>query len=124
LPNKLLAAPEVTELTLHSRFKGDELVAIKPEGTEETFTVQKALLTNASDYFVAALDGRFEEADKLILTLPGTDVEAVRLFIYWLTLRKLPDFATKATSLLIGSEERRSLEGDKQSALINLWVSR
>jgi hypothetical protein len=77
--------------------------------------VQKGLLCNASDYFVKALEGQFEEGLEQTLTLPGCDEDTFKLFLYWLCNHNLPEpFACTRTD----SEEHKA---NTQDALVRLW---
>jgi hypothetical protein len=113
---------KVITLTLCRRFESDELITIKPENTDVTFAVQRAILVSASQYFAAALERDFAEAGTRILTLPGTDLETVRLFIYWITLRKLPNISGQSDALEQKSEAQYTFVTEQQMNLINLWV--
>ncbi|KAK4621991.1 hypothetical protein CLAFUW4_06799 [Fulvia fulva] len=74
----------------------DELVTIALDNCSRTFTISKALLCGASDYFVKALNGRFKEAADHILRLPGCDEATLRCFVYYLTHDKeLPDLEAR-----------------------------
>lgn len=70
------------------------------------FGLHKGLLCNSSQYFRAAFEGSFKEAEEQVLLLPEDDVEVFQLFQFWLYYRKLLDtgesVADLSRSLLIG----------------------
>ena len=55
------------------------------------FGLHKGLLCNSSQYFRAAFEGSFKEAEEQVLLLPEDDVEVFQLFQFWLYYRKLLD---------------------------------
>lgn len=103
----------------------DELIAITLEDCPRHFSVSKALLYNASDYFRKALDSGFMESSKRILRLPGCDEQTFNLFLYYTTKNALPDFKTlcadvcKSNPGWDGAHARRS---ELQCALVRLWT--
>ena len=50
----------------------------------DSYTIQKALLTNASKWFVSALNERFTEGKELTLRFPDTEPEVIQYFFYFL----------------------------------------
>lgn len=61
-----------------------------------SFNVQKALLCEASNYFVEALNGRFVESVSKTLRLPGCDTQTFKLFLFWICKQTLPGHADSA----------------------------
>jgi len=85
-----------------STFRDDVLVTVQLEGARQTFSVQKALLCSASDYFVKALDGKFKEAVDNTLHLPGCDEATFQLFLAWLCGREFPTYIELRNTTLKG----------------------
>ena len=103
-------------------FEHGDVVTIALESTTQTFSVQKALLCNASRYFTTALSGAFKESDAQTLKLPGCDEHTFRLFLYWLCNHKFPDPYKDAVTLTHGSEEKKAYITTQQLLLVKLWV--
>ena len=54
-------------------------------GADETeFSVQRALLTNASKWFKSAPEGHFAEKTTRILRFPGVEPQVIECFLYYL----------------------------------------
>ena len=49
-------------------------------------------MCDASEYFVKVLNGKFREASDKKLHFPDYKLEVVKLFLYWLCQKALPDF--------------------------------
>lgn len=111
-------------LTLVSPFLSDKLITIALEGIDERFTVSKALLCNASDYFRKALDGGFRESSENLLRLPGCDIDTLRLFIGFLTCNALPSFGDALTREWLADDSFLQSERviEYQDQLIRLWA--
>ena len=84
-----------SRLTLCSSYKDTTLVKLQAEGSEEVFHVQKCVLLRASKYFVAALDGNFQEAETQHLRLPGCDDPKLKRLLHWLSCNGIPNFDTE-----------------------------
>lgn len=69
------------------------------------YTVQRAVLCNASEYFRAALLGRFAEARDKKLRLPGCESALFEILLYWICNRELPDLAPETDLLPWGVEK-------------------
>lgn len=52
--------------------------------------VYESLLTHYSDFFRAALKGRFEGAEEKTVKLDKVEPATFRLFVYWLYNRQFP----------------------------------
>lgn len=99
----------------------DEVITIALENVDERFTVSKALLCDASDYFKKALDGGFREASDKVLRLPDCDADTLRLFTGYLTRRTLPSFNEIYAGK--GSHEEKTEEVvARQCMLVRLWA--
>lgn len=83
--------------------------------------LSKAMLCTTSKYFAKALDGDFAESEKRELTLPGADIESVRLFIFWLCKHDLPDTAKEMDTHALGSKIWTDFVAQEQESLIRLW---
>ncbi|KAK4501712.1 hypothetical protein PRZ48_007521 [Zasmidium cellare] len=103
----------------------DEMATIQLDDTSEVYTVQRALLLQASDYFQKALDGHISEDGRRILRLPGCDTPTLQLFLLWLYKRALPDFGEYQATLLerLGVESEIVMKSsiDLQTKLVKLW---
>lgn len=55
------------------------------------------------------------------MTLPGSDLESVQLFIYWLCKHDLPDMTKEEDSHTNGTPERRDCITKNQEILVRLW---
>ncbi|KAK5137777.1 hypothetical protein LTR08_007349 [Meristemomyces frigidus] len=97
-----------------STFQGDYLISVKLEGSDKTFMMQKALLCDASEYFVAALNGSFREGVERTISLPGCSAETFELFLFWLLRNKLPHSAPDKPT-------EGTLARDRQLLLSRLW---
>ena len=85
-----------------------------------TYSVRKALLCNASKYFVKALDGPFTERLDRTLKLPGCDHDTFKLFLYWLCNRELPPVANAPDDDLSVETIYASFT-QRTKVLIRLW---
>jgi hypothetical protein len=93
----------------------DILVQLE-DGSANKYTVSKALLCNASDYFSKALNGAFVEASLQSLKLPGCDTVTFESFLYWLCHRYFPvGFELAAPGHDVAHKQSR------QCVLIKLW---
>ena len=111
-----------TSLTIGcSQFQSDQLITIILTNSTETFSVQKALLCNVSEYFAKALKGRFNEAKTRALTLPDCDIDTVQMFLYWLCNLEVPNSREMVYEHARGSETRREVVSQQQLQLIRLW---
>ncbi|KAK5166590.1 uncharacterized protein LTR77_008133 [Saxophila tyrrhenica] len=91
------------------------------------YFVQKAILYNASQYFVKALEGSFIESTEQVLKLPGCDSATFDVFFFWLCKGNLP-----TTLQVIGGlgyqdrdvstmRARRSEDCEKQKLIVRTW---
>lgn len=91
-----------------------------------TFTVQKALLSGASEYFHKALDGRFLESHNRTLHLPGCSTASFELILYWLVNLRLPDFSDELEEqcdVIHSYEESVGPEARATAVdMVNLWI--
>ena len=108
-------------LTEYRRFTDGQIIAVKLEDVEETFLVQKAVLTSASSYFIAALEGEFKESTESTLKLPGCTKETFELFLFWICHRELPglwEWLDKGDS---AAKTYQQTAGRAQTAFVRLW---
>lgn len=110
---------------LANTFVKDDMITIELEDGGN-FTVQKALLSNASDYFDRAVNGRFMESSTKTLKLKEWSTESFQLFLHWVCRHSLPDFFSDIDELPDDSPEQIA-SGDAvrdaaQIQLIQLWV--
>lgn len=68
---------------------------------EKQFDVHKELLCSVSDFFAAALDGGFKEAEAGAVKLPEQDPDTFQYFIHWLYAGKLTDYFRPGSGLSI-----------------------
>lgn len=61
-----------------------ELIQLLASNAAQPIFVSKSLLCDASDYFAAAMNGRFMEASRSTLRFPGHTADVVELFATWL----------------------------------------
>lgn len=94
----------------------DELVSLYVDGVMEPYKVQRSLLTQASPWFVKALDERFQEGQNLKLEFPDTKQETLEFFLRWLFKPTEPWPPYKL------SEMSRQLLHDQQLAAVRLWI--
>lgn len=75
-----------------SAYGHDELITISLEGESglDNFAVSKALLCNASSYFIKAPEGKFAEAQTRSLKLPGCSSKNFRAFLHYILHKSLP----------------------------------
>lgn len=59
-------------------------------GEAKTYKIQRMILTNASEWFVKALNERFTEGKELTLRFPETDPRVVEYFLYFLVHGNAP----------------------------------
>lgn len=109
-------------IILYRQLKDDVLVSIILENSHETFTIQKTLLSDASEYFNKALNGGFKEAQKHVMRLPGCDIETLHLFMYWLYKHDLPDVVTIVDELPSRTTETKARVTELQLKLVRLWT--
>ncbi|KAL6716049.1 hypothetical protein ACLMJK_007011 [Lecanora helva] len=62
----------------------DETVTVKVGEERRVFLVHKNLLSNAANYFKAAFNGNFAEAQSQVLEMPEDGPEQFRWFVRWL----------------------------------------
>lgn len=107
------------------RLQSDQLVKLRLDDVDATYNVPKAILCDASPYFVSALEGRYQEASTQTLPIPGTDHDTLMLFLYWACGKKIPQELTQEPS----DPELRLREGGdlirygsaNQQRMIRLW---
>lgn len=99
-----------------STFKSDTLIDIVLEDGGH-FTVQRALLCGASEYFRSALLGEFTEAKDKKLRLPGCSSVIFELLLYWICKNALP----KSTHPGCCKGDEAVSCGDRQATLVRLW---
>ena len=61
-----------------------DVVTIKIGPGEQKFSVHKSLLTEASAFFKASLDGNFREAAQNEVNMPEENVHVFEVFLHWL----------------------------------------
>jgi hypothetical protein len=83
--------------------------------------LSKALLCSTSEYFAKALENGFSETEKHVLTLPESNLDTVRLSIYWLSKHTLPNFKKEVDSFPFRSQEMQNSATEKQESLVRLW---
>jgi hypothetical protein len=112
-------------LTRLRPFSTDELVIIKLDGSTRSHRVSKAILCQASPYFVKALNGSFREGKERTLRLPGCDPDTFELSIAYLATAALPDYPGVADILSDLEGEAAEQMGENietiQKKLIRLW---
>ncbi|KAF7187084.1 hypothetical protein HII31_11693 [Pseudocercospora fuligena] len=86
------------------------------------FSVQKAILRNASAYFEKALESHFKEGKDKRLRLPGCTTATFQIFLYWLCKAKLPDFDSYFRSVLASTKSNEAECDDVQVQLVRLWA--
>jgi hypothetical protein len=93
------------------------------ESSSESYTVSKALLCQASPFFLKALTGNFNEAKERTLRLPGCEPDVFELFLHYLYERSLPDFEDLARVLRAGKvrNSKNATISTTQRKLIGLW---
>lgn len=112
-------------LTTRSTFKSDTIIEIALEDGGN-FTVQRALLCNASEYFRAALQGQFAESQTKKLRLPGCDTRSFELLLYWICNKQLPGSLSRRHSLKWDDEnydESERATEHLQGSLARLWYT-
>ncbi|KJX98410.1 hypothetical protein TI39_contig412g00013 [Zymoseptoria brevis] len=110
---------------LASTFIADDLVSVELQDGG-TFTVQKALLSGASEYFRKALDGRFLESHNRTLHLPGCSTASFELILYWLVKLRLPEFSDELEDQCVNMDSYEESVGPEARAtaveMVNLWL--
>ena len=115
-----------------SALVSDELIVIAVTNTSKEYQVQKAILCDASDYFTKALNGQSAEALSRRITLPNADADTVKLLVYWLVRKDLPDleyeklvheWSIKLARLWVlgGQLKIARLQDKVLSHLVSLW---
>lgn len=111
---------------LANAFVKDDMITIELEDGG-SFTVQKALLSIASDYFDRAVNGRFMESSTKTLKLKEWTTESFQLFLHWICRRSLPDFFSELDKLPSDTPEQDTSGDAVRDAatiqLIQLWVN-
>ncbi|KAK4501713.1 hypothetical protein PRZ48_007522 [Zasmidium cellare] len=105
-------------------FVKDGPVIVALEGCAETFSVSRALLLSASEYFRKALSNGFAETSEQTLRLPGCDEETFRFFLYYMTTNTLPDFGAEFQAFYKSEhtvEETAAMRVQFQVALVRIW---
>lgn len=112
----------------------DELVSITLDGSTNQFSISKALLCRASEYFRKALNGEFKESSTRTLRLPGCDEPTLRLLVFYMERQALPDFLYEVYGYRAEDEEDREVGHGKfeeneygahpevQTSLVRLWL--
>ena len=67
------------------------LVTVLVGAKRAKFTINEELLTSHSDFFRAALTGRFKEAESKSITLKDDDIRIFKFFVHWLRHQRFPD---------------------------------
>jgi len=78
---------------------GDKTVSIVVGAEKRLFAIHKGLLCSVSDYFRAALDGNFKEAEEQKIELLEDDPKVVARFQLWLYSGKVIDEGEDTTAL-------------------------
>ncbi|KAF2642245.1 hypothetical protein P280DRAFT_260688 [Massarina eburnea CBS 473.64] len=96
------AKPPKLRATLTS---GEGIVTVKvgPDQHQQDFQIHKALLTHHSEYFRAALQGEWKEAEDRVVVLDDVEPDVFGIFATWLYTGKVPD---------INRERELALEND------------
>lgn len=74
------------------------MVSISVGPHEKKFDVHKELLCSVSDFFSAALNGGFKEAEAGAVKLPEQDPDTFQYFVHWLYAGKLTGYFRAGTS--------------------------
>jgi hypothetical protein len=90
-----------------------DLVTVKIGPEKKTYSVHASFLTYHSEYFRAALNGSWKEAEDRVVTLEDVEPDAFEVFVDWLYTQQIPaelkeqldNFATTdaAAKLLFGA---------------------
>lgn len=92
------------------------MITLAPEDGETTFQVPRSLLFLASSWFKKALDERFKEGKDHVLRLPGTNIETVKNFLFWLYKKRSP-----FSRALAKKDDVDAIEAQHMAA-IHLWA--
>ncbi|KAK3686673.1 hypothetical protein LTR37_019604 [Vermiconidia calcicola] len=106
-----MAPPTVSELI--SGLAEDQFVTIKVGNKAKAYKVQRMILTNASSWFVKALNERFKEGKQLELHFPGTDPQVLEYFLYYLIRGSAP---------LNSKADNGSKDSYNQLLAVRIWV--
>ncbi|KAL9066958.1 MAG: hypothetical protein Q9161_007202 [Pseudevernia consocians] len=79
--DKLLQAPGLTPI---AQYMNDDMVDIYVGTSRRKFRLHRDLLCERSEFFEAALEGHFKEAEAQELTLPEDSVESFERLVCWL----------------------------------------
>jgi len=114
---------------VHKRAKncsasGATFATILVGADEKPFVVHEALLTHHSDFFRAALTGRFKEAEDKTVKLPEESADMVEFFVHWLYTKRFPSKAQHDSQELIDMWMGKNDDGESTvgSQLIGLYV--